>query len=73
MQEKFNYELHSGNPVRLTEVPQVNLKILKTNINENIVFIDPFIEYVESIEAQRGYKMSRQERRKLEKSFRKRR
>lgn len=71
MQENFNYELHSANPIKLTEVPEVNFKILESNVND--IIIDPFIEYIENIESQRGYKMSRQERRKLEKSFRKRR
>ena len=72
MQEKFNYELHSAHPVRLCVVPKVDWKILKTNVNYNDIK-DPFIEYIEKIEAQRGYKMSRQERRKHEKLFKKRR
>lgn len=70
----FKYDRYSSAPIT-DAVQQIDVKKLQLNdiLKNRIKTVDElFDEYILSIEQQRGYKCSRQERRKLYKNFIKR-
>lgn len=66
----FKYDRYSKNPIK-DNSPQIDIKKLQSDlINELPKSIDDlFNEYILTLEKQRGFKCSRQEKRKLFKNF----
>lgn len=68
----FKYDRYSKSPIT-DNPPQIDIEKLKSyNVKTELTLDDIFEQYLQSLEKQRGYKYSRQEKRKLYKNFIKR-
>ena len=67
MDNNFYYERYSANPIKC-KVPQVNINSL-LNPPKPKTIDDLFDDYIKGIELQRGYKLSRRDKRDLYKKF----